>query len=413
MDSERIYMDNAATTRTDPQVVEAMLPYFTDTYAVASSQFSHTPGILAKEALDQARASVASKLGADPGEIVFTSGGTESVNLAIKGTLLAHRGSKDHVVCSKVEHNAVLHTCQWLEKEGVRVTYLDVDGMGFVDPNRLLDSLTDRTAMVSIQHGNQEVGTVQDVRTLASICRERGVLFHTDAALSFTQLPMDVRTVPADLISLSSHKIHGPKGVGALYVRKGTPLVKMNHGGYHEFDLRAGTENVAGIVGFGKAAELAHPDHAAYIRTLQKTLIQRLTAEISGAELNGPSETDHRLPGNVNVSFAHVEGESVVLHLDMKGISVITGSACFSRSLEPSHVMMAMGFSHERAHGSIRCTLSRYNRMDEIDRVVRALKDAGFQGVLAVESDHHKDHQDEDRLVAQSVAYLKKLIAEV
>ena len=375
MNAERIYMDNAATTRTDPRVVEAMLPFFTETYAVASSQFSHTPGILAKEALDRSRATVAEKLGADPGEIVFTSGGTESNNLAIKGAWMARRGIKDHVVCSKVEHNAVLHTCQWLEKEGVRVTYLDVDGQGFLDPDRLRSSLTDRTALVSIQHGNQEVGTVQDIQTLAVICRERGVLFHTDAALSFTQLPLDVRSVPVDMISLSSHKIHGPKGVGALYIRKGTRLVKGMHGGYHENDLRAGTENVAGIVGFGKAVELAEPEHVVFLRALQEAMMQRLTAEIPGAELNGPSDRNRRLPGNVNVSFAHVEGESVVLHLDMKGISVITGSACFSRSLEPSHVMMAMGFSHERAHGSVRCTLSRFNRMDEVDRVVAALQE--------------------------------------
>jgi cysteine desulfurase len=375
METDRIYMDNAATTMTAPEVVEAMMPFFTETYAVASSQFSHTPGILAKDGLDRARETLAQKLHAASDEIVFTSGGTESNNLALKGTCLAFKGKKNRIVTSQIEHTSVLHVCQWMEKEGVQVAAAGVDSEGFVDFNRLKDSITGDTFLVSIQHGNQEVGTIQDIQAIASMCGEKGVLFHIDASLSFTHQDIDLSTLQADLVTLSAHKIHGPKGVGALFVRKGTPLVKMSHGGYHEFDLRAGTENVAGIVGFGKAVELADRKQSDTLRTLQKILMEGLAERIEGVHFNGSRDMSRRLPNNVNVSFDYVEGESVVLHLDMKGISVITGSACFSRSLEPSHVMMAMGFSHERAHGSIRYTLSRYNRLDEIEKVVGACKE--------------------------------------
>lgn len=375
MKNERIYLDNAATTRTAPEVVQAMMPYFTETYAVASSQFSHMPGIQAREGLDQAREVIAKRINAAPEEIVFTSGGTEANNLAVKGTAWAHRGKKDHLICSKVEHNTVLHSCQWLEQEGFHLTLLDVDHEGFVDLDQLEKSITERTFLVSIQHGNQEVGTIQPVEKIGRICTDRGVLFHIDAALSFTQLDLDVDQIHADLVTLSGHKIHGPKGIGALYVRKGIAIKKMMHGGYSEFDLRSGTENVAGAVGFGRAVELVQPQHVSYIRSLQKALFEGLKQQIDGIQINGPQTLSKRLPGNVNVSFNLIEGESVVLHLDMKGISVITGSACFSRSLEPSYVMMAMGFSHERAHGSIRFTLSRYNQMEEIGTVVKSCKE--------------------------------------
>ena len=375
MKQQMIYLDNAATTRTDPEVVNAMLPYFTETYAVASSQFSHTPGILAKEGLDSARETIAIKLNASPEEIVFTSGGTEANNLAVKGAALAQNGKKDHLICSKIEHNSVLHSCQSLEKEGFRVTYLDVDGEGFIDPDQLRKSITDKTFLVTIQQGNQEVGTIQPIEEIGRICKEKGILFHTDISLSFTNLDLDMSRISADMATMSAHKIHGPKGVGALDARKGTSLKKMMHGGYSEFDLRAGTENVAGVIGFGRAVELAEPVHAEFIRSIQKALLDRLGKQVEDSEINGPKELDKRLPGNVNISFLSVEGESVVLHLDMKGISVITGSACFSRSLEPSYVMMAMGFSHERAHGSIRFSLSRFNRIDEIDRVVDSCRE--------------------------------------
>ncbi len=380
MEPDRIYMDNAATTRTAPEVVEAMLPYFTDRYAEASSQFSHTPGILAKEGLDQARETLANKLHAASDEIVFTSGGTESNNLALKGTFLAFRGKKKRIITSRIEHNSVLQSCQWLEKEGAQVDAIGVDSEGFLDLNRLKDSIATDTFLVSIQHGNQEVGSVQDIRAIASLCNEKGVLFHVDASLGFTHFDLLLDDIRIDLLTLSAHKIHGPKGVGALFVRKGTPLVKTSHGGYHEFDMRAGTENVSGIVGFGRAVELARPEQADTLRKLQKALMDGLVRRIEGVRINGPADLSRRLPNNVNVSFDFIEGESVVLHLDMKGISVITGSACFSRSLEPSHVMMALGFSHERAHGSIRYTVSRYNRLEEVERVV----DASREVVLAL-----------------------------
>ena len=372
MEQNRIYLDNAAATKTDPEVVQAMLPYFTETYAVASSQFSHSPGILAKEGLDNAREIIAKKINASPDEIIFTSGGTEASNLAVKGTAWAHRGEKDHIVCSKIENNAVLHSCQWLENEGFNVTYLDVDEDGFVDLDQLQDAISDKTFLVSVQHGNQEVGTVQPIDLIGKICREKGVLYHVDATWSFTLLDLNMEKLGVDLMTMSSNKIHGPKGVGALYIRKGTKIKKMIHGGYNEFDFRSGTENVSGVVGFGKAVELVQPSHIQHIRSLQKDLIEGLENKISGLVVNGPRDLTKRLPNNMNVSFHSVEGESVVLHLDMKGISVITGSACFSRSLEPSYVMMAMGFSHERAHGSIRYALSRFNQKEEIGRIVNS-----------------------------------------
>ncbi|MBN1895316.1 cysteine desulfurase [bacterium] len=371
----RIYLDNAAASRTDPEVVRAMLPYFDEIYAVASSQFSHTPGILAREALDRSREILARRIAASPEEILFTSGGTESNNLAVKGAAWAARGGKKHLVCSKIEHPSVLHSCQWLEKQGFGLTTVRVDGEGFVDLDHLEKSIRPDTLLVSIQHGNQEVGTIQPLDRIAGICRKKGALLHTDASFSFTQADLDLSVIPADLVTLSAHRIHGPKGIGALYVRKGTPIEKMMHGGYHEYNLRSGTENVAGAVGFARAVELSGARETARIRALQRRLFERLAAAVDDFRINGPEDMESRLPGNVNVSFDRVEGESVVLHLDMKGISVITGSACFSRSLEPSAVMMAMGFSHERAHGSIRFTLSRFNTEEEMDRTAESSRD--------------------------------------
>ena len=370
-----IYMDNAATTRTDPEVVKAMMPFFTETYAVASSQFSHSPGLLAREGLDNAREIIAKKLGSSAEEILFTSGGTESNNLALKGLARASKSNKNHLICSAVEHNSVLHTCQWLEQQGYRLTTLDVNEEGFIDLDQLKDSITNETLLVSIQHGNQEVGTIQPIDEIAQICQNKGILYHTDASLSFTNLDLDISKLPIDLITLTAHKIHGPKGVGALFVRKETALRKIFHGGYSENDMRPGTENVSGAVGFGKAVELARSDDITSVRAMQKKLLQFLTQDLDGVLVNGPNDLDKRLPGNVNVSFDLIEGESVVLHLDMRGISVITGSACFSRSLEPSYVMMGMGFSHERAHGSIRFTLSKFNQLEEIDTVISACKE--------------------------------------
>jgi cysteine desulfurase len=373
--NETLYLDNSATTRTDPDVVKAMLPYFTETYAVASSQFSHSPGIQAREGLDQAREILIQRCNAEPESIVFTSGGTEANNMALKGTVWAEKGKKNHLIISKIDHPSVVHTAQWLEKQGFEVTRLDVDGEGFVDPGDVRKAITDKTMLISIQHANHEVGTLQDIESIGEICRERGVLFHLDVCRSFTLMDLDFQRLPVDMASFTSHLIHGPKGVGALYIRPGTKTLKWQHGGYHEFDHRAGTENVAGIVGFGKAVQLALPEQVEFIRSLQKSLLNGLTGEIGGTVVNGPRDISRRHPGNVNVSFNLIEGESVVLHLDMKGIAVITGSACFSRSLEPSYVMMAMGFTHERSHGSIRFGLSRFNKENEIGRIIQSCKE--------------------------------------
>ena len=370
-----IYMDNAASTKTDHAVVDEMLRYYDENYAVASSQFSHSPGIAAREALDSARSVIANALNAMPEEIIFTSGGTEANNIAIKGAVLSAEKNKNHIICSAIEHNSVLHSCQYLEQNGFKVTYLKVDEQGFIDPDQLFDSINDNTLIVSIQHGNQEVGTIQDIKRISGICREKGVLFHTDAVLTFPSYSIDLKEIKADMLSMSAHKFHGPKGIGALFIRKGTPVKKILHGGYNEFDFRPGTENIPGAVGFAKAVEIAEKYDYDKIRDLQKKLIQGLTSEIEGVELNGPKDLDRRVQGNVNVSFDKIEGESIVLHYDMRGIAVITGSACFSRSLEPSYVMMAMGFSHERAHGSIRYTLSKFNTQEEIEKVIEVSKE--------------------------------------
>jgi len=374
MEREPIYLDNAASTQAAPEVVEAMLPYFTERYAVASSQFSHTLGLEAKEALDRARATIAAKINAELEEFIFTSGGTEANNLAVKGAAYANRKKGNHLITSKIEHLSVLHPCRSLEREGFSVTYLNVDREGFVDLDQLKDAITDETILVSVQWINQEVGTIQDIAEIGRICRERGVLFHTDAALGLGWLPLDVQEANIDLASFSAHKLHGPKGIGGLYVRTDVKVKKLIEGGYNEFDLRAGTENIPGAVGFAKAIEIFSTEDSEYVRNLRDRLMEGLL-EIEGAELNGPRDGTRRHPGNVNVSFQFAEGEAVILHLDMKGVAVITGSACFSRALEPSHVLMAMGHTHERAHGSIRYTLSRYNTAEELDRAAEATRE--------------------------------------
>jgi cysteine desulfurase len=371
MQNEAIYMDNAATTQVDPAVVEAMLPYFTERYAVASSQFSHSPGIEVREGLEAARATIAQALGAaKPEEVIFTSGETESNNWALRGMAQAFRGKKNHLVVSKIESRSVLDTAKALEKEGVRVTHLDVDGDGFVNLEQLRDSLTEDTFLVSIQHANEEMGTIQDIDAIAAIVKAKGVVFHTDASQTFTKVPLNLTETPADLATITAHLIHGPKGIAALYVREGTPIAKWMQGGFMEFNLRGGVENVPGAAGFAKAVELSSATQVEYTAALRDLLIDGIMARIPKTELNGPRH--RRLPGNVNVSFHYAEGESTLLHLDMMGIAVVTGSACFSRSLEPSYVLMAMGKTHELAHGSIRYSLSRYNTVDEVDRVVEA-----------------------------------------
>ncbi len=370
--AERIvYLDNAATTRLDERVLEAMRPYFFDVYAVATSQFGYSPGLDARDALDDARTRIAAVLGAAPEEFVFTSGSTESSNMALKGVAMALGEKKGkHIIVSKIEDFPVLHSARALEKQGFRVTYLDVDEHGRVDLEQLRDAITPETVLVSVQAANQEIGTLQDVAAIGQICREKGVLFHTDATHSFPRVPLDVREVPVDLVTVTAHLIHGPKGVGGLYVRSHTPLVKWMDGGFQEFNLRAGTENIPGAVGFAKAVELVTPEETARLQEMRDRLIERLL-QIPHSRLNGHPTL--RLPHNANVSFRFVEGESILLHLDMRGFAVSTGSACFSRSLEASHVILGIGGDHERAHGSVRFTFGRFNRDEDVDTVAQAV----------------------------------------
>ncbi len=366
-----VYLDNASATRLDERVLEAMRPYFFEKHAVATSQFGYSMGLEAREALDAARASLAGALGASPEEFVFTSGGAESSNAALKGTAVALVAKKGrHLVTSAIEDFPVLQSAQALEKVGFQVTRLPADADGFVDPERLRPALRPDTYLVSIQAANQEIGTIQPVADLAAVCRERGVLFHVDATHAFPRVPLDVRKVPVDLVTVAANLIHGPLGVGGLYIRKGTPFVKWMDGGFQEFNLRGGPENIAGAVGFAKAVELVTAAETARIAALRDDLIARLL-RIPDSRLNGSRE--RRLPQNANVSFRFVEGESILLHLDMRGFAVSTGSACFSRSLEASHVILGIGGDHERAHGSVRLTLGRWNTAREVEAVAAAL----------------------------------------
>jgi cysteine desulfurase len=369
MIEKTVYLDNAAATRMDERVLEAMKPYFFDIYPVATSEFGYSLGIEAREALEKARHTLANYIGATGEEFIFTSGSTESSNIAVKGVALSLGEKKGkHIIISEIEDFPVLHSAKALEKQGFSITYLDVDPEGLVNLNRLRDSITDETILVSIQHANQEIGTIQDIETIGRICNEKGVLFHTDATHTFTRVPLDLKKVKVDLITVSSHTIHGPKGVGGLYLRKGTPVTKWMDGGFQEFNLRAGLENIPGAVGFAKAVELVAPEENERLKTMRDHLIDRVSAEIPDTTLNG--HRSKRSPQNANITFHFVEGESITLHLDMRGFSVSTGSACFSRSLEASHVILGLGGNHERAHGSIRFTFSRYNTMEEVDSVI-------------------------------------------
>ena len=372
MPEKRFYFDNAAATRLDERVLEVMKPYFFEKYAVATSEFAYTQGIEAKESLDVARASMAGFLGATPEEFIFTSGSAESSNMAVKGVAIALGKKKgNHIIVSKIEDFPVLHSAQFLEKQGFKVTYLDVNGEGLIDLEQLKSTITPQTILASIQHSNQEIGTVQDIAAIGRICKEKGVLFHTDATHTFRRVPIDVKEVPVDLISVGGHTIHGPKGIGGLYVRKGTPITKWMDGGFQEFDLRGGLENIAGAAGFAKAAELVTEEENRQLKILRDHAIHRLLDEIPDTVLNGSE--NKRVPQNVNISFHFVEGESITLHLDMHGYAVNTGSACFSRSLQGSHVIYGIGGDHERAHGSIRITLSRYNTREEINNLVTTM----------------------------------------
>ncbi len=372
LDRRQVYLDNSAATRLDERVLEVMKPYFFDRYAVATSEFAYTQGIEARESLDRARKALAVVLGAAPEEFIFTSGSTESSNIALKGVALALGNKKGkHLIVLKIEDFPVLHSARALEKQGYQVTYLDVDSDGFLDLDKLRESITSETILVSIQHANQEIGTIQDIENIGLICHEKEVLFHSDATHTFPRIPLDVKKIPVDLITVSAHTIHGPKGVGGLYIRKGTMLAKWVDGGFQEFDLRAGMENIPGAVGFAKAVELVTPKETKLLQAMRDRVIDRVLGEIPDTILNGHRQK--RLPQNANISFHFIEGESITLHLDIHGFAVSTGSACFSRSLEGSHVIFGIGGDHERAHGSIRFTFGRYNTIEDADAVVNVL----------------------------------------
>lgn len=368
----QVYMDNSASTRMDERVLEAMTPYFFEKYAVATSEFAYSQGIEVSEALQGARTALSGALGGTPEEFIFTSGSTESSNIAIKGMALANKDKKGLIV-SKIEDFPVLNSAKALERQGYEVTYLEVDGEGFIDLNKLHEAITGDTFLVSIQHANQEIGTIQDLKAIAEICREKKVPFHTDATHTFGRVALNVQDIPVDLVTVAAHTIHGPKGVGGLYIRHGTKIGKFMDGGFQEFDLRPGLENIPGAIGFARAFELITPEENENLSKMRDNIIERILKEIPDTTLNG--NRDKRLPQNANISFHYIEGESITLHLDMNGYAVSTGSACFSRSLEGSHVIFGIGGDHERAHGSIRFTLGRYNTMAETDGIVETLTD--------------------------------------
>lgn len=368
-----IYMDNAAATRLDERVLEAMRPYFLDSYAVATSEFGHSMGIEAREALMDARQKVGGVLGVKDQEVVFTSGDTESSNMAMKGVAHALRDKGRHIVVSAIEDFPVLNSAKALERKGFRVTYLPVGPEGLLDLEALKGALDKETVLVSVQQANQEIGTLQDLKAIGEVAHDRGALFHTDATHAYARVPTDFGRLPVDLVTFGAHTIHGPKGVGGLAVREGTPISKWMDGGYQEGNLRAGLENIPGIVGLAKASELVSAEENERIQGIRDTLIDRLLREVEDTTLNG--HRTERTPQNANITYHYVEGESITLHLDMREIEVSTGSACFSRSLEASHVIMGIGGDHERAHGSIRYSLGRFNRPEEAGEVVEAMKD--------------------------------------
>lgn len=369
---KQIYMDHGATTPVDPLVVDAMLPYFTETFGNASSL--HSFGQEATSALEQSRQQVAASIGAKPEEIIFTSGGTESDNLAIKGIAYRNSGKGKHIITSTIEHPAILNTCAYLEKEGFDVTYVPADSDGIIDMDELKKAIRDDTILISVMHANNEIGTIQPISDISKLAKEKSIYLHTDAVQSFGKIAVNVDELGVDMLSMSSHKIYGPKGVGALYVRKGTPLQALAHGGSHERSMRAGTENISGIVGFAKAVALADErlvDDEKHMTQLRDSLIGKVMDSIDDVELSG--HPTNRLPNNVNLRFSFIEGESMLLFLDMKGIAISTGSACSSKSLEPSHVLTAIGLRPEDSHGSLRITLGKDNTQEEVDYVVDAL----------------------------------------
>lgn len=369
-----IYLDNAATTKTAPEVVEAMLPYFTEHYGNPSSVYGFAAAN--KEVVVSQREVIAGALGAAPNEIYFTAGGSESDNWALVAAAEAYGAKGKHIITSKIEHHAILHTCEYLEKRGFEITYLDVDENGIVDLAQLRQAIREDTILISIMYANNEIGTIQPIQEIGAIAREHGILLHTDAVQAFGQIPIDVDACHIDMLSASGHKLNGPKGIGFLYIRKGVKIRSFIHGGAQERRRRAGTENVPGIVGFGKAVERAvstMEERTAKEIELRDYLIQRIETEIPFCRLNG--DRQKRLPNNVNFSFQFIEGESLLIMLDMKGICASSGSACTSGSLDPSHVLLAIGLPHEIAHGSLRMTLNEEITKEDLDYVVDSLKE--------------------------------------
>ncbi|MDK2836891.1 MAG: cysteine desulfurase [Thermosediminibacterales bacterium] len=369
---KKVYLDHAATTPVRKEVIEAMLPYYKENFGNPSSVYSY--GREARKAIEDSREKVAEILGADPKEIYFTSGGTESDNWAIKGVAYANREKGNHIITSAIEHHAVLHTCEFLEKQGFKVTYLPVDKYGIVNVEDLKKAVTDKTILVSIMHANNEIGSIQPIEEIGEFLKDKKIYFHTDAVQTVGKIPVNVDKLNVDLLSLSAHKIYGPKGVGALYIRKATKILPFIHGGAQEKKRRAGTENVAGIVGLGVAADLANKElevQRKHLMTLRDKLITGIKEKIPYVIFNGHPEK--RLPHNVNVCFEFIEGESLLLNLDLKGICASSGSACTSGSLNPSHVLLAIGLKHEVAHGSLRLTLGKDNTEEDINYVLEVL----------------------------------------
>ena len=368
-----IYLDNAATTKTAPEVVDAMLPYFSEYYGNASTIYSL--GAESKKAMDHARQTIADSLGAKPEEIYFTAGGSESDNWALKATAEAYASKGKHIITTKIEHHAILHTCEYLEKRGFEITYLNVDRDGLISLDELKAAIRPDTILISVMFANNEIGTIEPIAEIGEIAKEHGVLFHTDAVQAYAQVPINVDEMHIDMLSASGHKLNGPKGIGFLYIRKGVKIRYFVHGGAQERSRRAGTENIPGIVGLGAAVERAMRIMDTKTRKeieLRDYLIGRLENEIPHCWLNG--HRTKRLPNNINFSFLFIEGESMLIMLDMKGICASSGSACTSGSLDPSHVLLAIGLKHEEAHGSLRLTLSEESTKEEMDIVAEEVK---------------------------------------
>lgn len=390
---EFVYLDNAATTKVRPEVVEAMLPYFTEIYGNASAVYDF--GQKCKQAIEDARETIGSSIGTKASNIYFTAGGSESDNWALKGVAEVYKDKGKHIITTKIEHHAILHTCAYLEQQGYEVTYLDVDADGLVSPEDVKKAIRPDTILISVMFANNEIGTIEPIEEIGAIAHEHGILFHTDAVQAYAQVPIDVEKMHIDLLSASGHKLNGPKGIGFLYIRQGLKLKSFIHGGAQERKRRAGTENVPGIVGLGKAVEIAMATMDERIKKeseLRDYLIARIEDEIPFAKLNG--HRVKRLPNNINFCFRFIEGESMLIMLDMAGICGSSGSACTSGSLDPSHVLLAIGLPHEIAHGSLRLTLSDEITKEQLDYVVDHLKEivAKLRSMSPLYEDYAKKH---------------------